>query len=333
MTRPAFEAQLTPDTRGHENVRQRATAAARAGLALLALASALAFPPVSVCRAADDAASPDTSPGTGFGRRETFGALLPPQLVEAQSQTEYAQVLAAARQGGRLLPSDDARVERVRAVVTRLAPFATKWNDRVKDWQWEVNVVRAHDTLLVQCLPSGKIVVYSGLLDKLHLKDDELGLLLGHMIAHALREQVRQRLVGQQALGFGSENGGIAQLFGVTGLASAPASPLGTSILTLKFDATDETEADVIGGDIAARAGFDPRAALTLWDKLALASRADRTHGFISMHPYSAARRHDIAKRLPDMLALYAKARGTTIGALPDYAGMKAVVHREVSHH
>ena len=333
MTRPAFEAQRTPRTHAPVSLRLRAATAVRASLALIALASALVFPPISVCRAADDAASADTSPGIGFGRRDTFGALLPPQLVEAQSQTEYAQVLAAARQGGRLLPSDDARVERVRAVVTRLAPFATKWNDRVKDWQWEINVVRAHDTVLVQCLPSGKIVVYSGLLDKLHLKDDELGVLLGHMIAHALREQVRQRLVGQQALGFPSEPGGIAQLFGVTGLGSAPASPLSTSILTLKFDATDETEADVIGGDIAARAGFDPRAALTLWDKLALASRGDRTHGFIGMHPYSAARRHDIAKRLPDMLALYAKARGTTIGALPNYAGMKTVVRREVSHH
>ena len=96
----------------------------------------------------------------------------------------------------------------------------------------------------------------------------------------------------------------------------------GSRLLEMKYENTDETEADVIGSDIASRAGFDPRAAVTLWDKLAQATRSNRDQGFIYVHPYTPARRQDIIKRLPDMLPLYAKAIGKTVDALPDYAGM-----------
>jgi Zn-dependent protease with chaperone function len=256
---------------------------------------------------------------------ETFRNLVPSPLVEARSTAEYAQLLKRAQQEGRLLPPSDPRAVRVRAAVSRLAPFANKWGERVKDWKWEVNVIRSRDVNMY-CLPGGKIVVYSGLLDRTHLRDDELGMLLGHEIAHAVREQVRQRLGAQQPMPPGA--GASARLFGVEQLAAAPAltpDELDTSLLGMKFDAVDETEADVIGGDIAARAGYDPRAAVTLWDKLASTTRHDNPRTFIDMHPYSAARRRDIIKRLPDMLALYAKARGLALEQLPDYAGMKAV--------
>ena len=80
----------------------------------------------------------------------------------------------------------------------------------------------------------------------------------------------------------------------------------------------------MIGGDIAARGGFDPRAAITLWDKLAAATRADKTTGFIYLHPYGATRRQDLLNRLPDLMPLYAKAVGKRVDALPDYAGISA---------
>ncbi|RDV00205.1 M48 family peptidase [Trinickia dinghuensis] len=233
-----------------------------------------------------------------------------------------------ARSDGRLLPADDPRVQRLRVLLAKLSPFAAKWSERAKNWHWDVSVVRSRDARMVS-LPGGKLVVYSALLDRAHLNDDELAMLFGHEIAHALREQVREQL-GEQRVPLGAV--ALSRLFGIADLGEA-STPMPTARLAdLKFDATDETEADVIGGDIASRAGFDPRAAVTLWDKLAALARSDKSGGFIAMHPYSAARRRDLIKRLPDMLALYAKARGIAFDQLPDYDGMPAVTTRAKGH-
>lgn len=293
--------------------------AAQPALAASAAASATANQPVG----ASAPAPLGPNGAVRFGNGPTFRSLIPSPLVEAQSAVEYMQLIERARADGRLLPSSDPRVERVRSIVMRVAPFADKWSDRVKDWRWEVNVVRSREIGMF-CLPGGKLMVYSGLIDRMRLKDDELGVLFGHMIAHALREQVRDRLSAQQAAPFGTNP--LPQLFGVNEFDGAPsqAPGLGSPILAMRYDATDETEADVIGADIAARAGFDPRAALSLWDKLADATRGDRGTGFIRIHPYSEARRLDIIKRLPDMLAQYAKARGVEPDRLPDYPGVKS---------
>lgn len=270
--------------------------------------------------------------GAALGERPMFRNLVPSPLVEAQSAADYAYLIERARSEDRLLPADDARVERVRAIAMRIAPFADKWSDRVKAWRWEVNVVRSREIGIV-CLPGGKLLVYSGLLDRIRLTDDELGVLFGHMIAHALREQVREQLSVQQSTPFGT--GPMPRLFGVAeldGTSPAAASGIGGPILVARFDATDETEADVIGSDIAARAGFDPRGAVPLWDKLAQATRGEKGNGFIHAHPYSEARRLDILKRLPDMLALYAKARGVEVDTLADYPGVRPPTAKRVHH-
>jgi Zn-dependent protease with chaperone function len=269
--------------------------------------------------------APRYTPGAElpFGNSGIFRSLVPSPVLESQSAVEYSELIQRAREDGSLQPATDAHVERVRAIVLRLAPFASKWSDRVKDWRWEVNVVRSQRIGMV-CLPGGKILVYAGLLDRIRLRDDELGVLFGHEIAHALREQVRERLDAQQVLQLGASP--MPRLFGVAelGETTGTASGTGTAFASIRYDATDETEADVIGGDIAARAGFDPRAAVPLWDKLAAATRRDKANGFVHAHPYSEARRLDIIKRLPDMLALFAKARGVAFKELPDYRGMTA---------
>ena len=256
-----------------------------------------------------------------FGNATTFRNLIPSSVLDEQAADEYADILHGAEQTGRLLPDSDPRVKLVRDIAAKVTPYAAKWNDRVKTWKWEVNVVRSTE-IRMYCLPGGKIVVYSGLLDRVHLNEDELGVLFGHEIAHALREHARERLGEQQSAQLGT--GAIPQLFGLADLGATPLG-IGSQLLAMRYTPTDETEADVIGSDIAARAGFDPRAAITLWDKLAAATHANKEQGFIYVHPYSAARRHDIMKRLPDMLVLYAKAKGVQVEALPDYAGIAAV--------
>jgi Zn-dependent protease with chaperone function len=262
-----------------------------------------------------------------FDNTAVYRNLIPSPTLEAQAAAEYNEIVRGAAHSDRLYPDTDPHVQRVRQFVDRLAPYAQKWSDRVKTWKWEVAVIRSPD-IRMYCLPGGKIVVYGGLLDRVKLNDNELGMLLGHEIAHAVREHVRERLGAQQAAQI--EAGTVPQLFGLADLGVFPLG-IGSQLFEMHYGQADETEADVIGSDIASRAGYDPRAALTLWDKLAAATKNDHDQGFIYVHPYTPARRADIIKRLPDMLPLYAKARGLPLDALPDYAGMAVPQRRKVA--
>ena len=269
---------------------------------------------------------PNTGRVVRFGNIAAFRNLIPSPMLEAQAAAEYNEIVRGAAHSKLLYPDSDPHVQRVREFVDRLAPYALKWSDRVKSWKWEVAVIRSPD-IRMYCLPGGKIVVYGGLLDRVKLNDNELGMLLGHEIAHAVREHVRELLGEQQAAQI--EAGVVPQLFGLADLGMFPLG-IGSRLVEMHYGRDDETEADVIGSDIAARAGYDPRAALTLWDKLAVATRADRDQGFIYVHPYTPARRADIAKRLADMMPLYAKAIGKPLASLPDYEGIPAVQKRKV---
>ncbi|WP_175951242.1 M48 family metallopeptidase [Burkholderia sp. BCC0405] len=255
-----------------------------------------------------------------YGDAIAFRTLIPSPLLEQLTANEYAQIVQAAADSNRLLPANQPRVKRLRAIVAKLAPYSVKWNDRVKSWAWDVNAIRSRDIRLT-CLPGGKVLVYGGLLDRVRLNDDELGVLLAHCIAHALREHARSNFSATSQTSLRAA--ALPPLFGV-GDPLPQALNLGERLQALHYNATDETEADVIGGDIAARAGFDPRAAITLWDKLAVATRGNKATGFIYTHPYSNARRQDLLNRLPDLMPLYAKAVGKRVDTLPDYAGISA---------
>ncbi|MCP3706894.1 M48 family metallopeptidase [Paraburkholderia sp. CNPSo 3274] len=270
--------------------------------------------------------APNTGRVVRFGNAAVYRNLIPSPMLEAQATAEFNEIVRGAAHSNRLYAESDPHVQRVRAFVDRLAPYSLKWSDRVKNWKWEVAVIRSND-IRMYALPGGKIVVYGGLLDRVKLNDNEFGMLLGHEIAHAVREHVRERLGEQQAAQI--ESGTVPQLFGLADLGVFPLG-IGSQLVEMHYGRADETEADVIGSDIASRAGFDPRAALTLWDKLAVATRADRDQGFIYVHPYTPARRADIAKRLADMMPLYAKAIGKPLDELPDYQGIPAVQKRKV---
>ncbi|MFP3500800.1 M48 family metallopeptidase [Burkholderia sp. SIMBA_062] len=305
--------------------------AAAAGSAPATAAAAPSTPAAAVAPSAAEAAQPSggavpakaytpTSQQVRYGDAIAFRTLIPSPLLEQLTASEYAQIVQAAADGDRLLPANQPRVKRLRAIVMKLAPYSVKWNDRVKNWAWDVNAIRSRD-IRITCLPGGKVLVYGGMLDRVRLNDDEFGVLLAHGIAHALREHARSNLSTASQTSLRAAT--LPPLFGV-GDPLPQALNLGARLQTLRYDPTDETEADVIGGDIAARAGFDPRAAITLWDKLAAATRANKTSGFIYMHPYDATRRQDLLNRLQDLMPLYAKATGKRVDTLPDYAGISA---------
>ncbi|MBU9219080.1 M48 family metallopeptidase [Burkholderia gladioli] len=303
---------------------------AAAGLLLACAAPVLA---ASEAAAAAPSAAPTAAPqhaagyapaqpGVQYGNAFAFRNLIPSPVLEQITTAQYRQMVQAAAQSHTLLPADNARVRRLRGFVDRLAPYAVKWNDRVKGWHWELDVVRSRGTRIVG-LPGGKLLVDSGLLDRLRLNDNEWGVLLAHEMAHALREHAREGLGDMRVAATLGANP-ISSLYGLT--EPLPALPdIAQRLAALRYGPTDETEADVIGGDIAARAGFDPRAAITLWDKLAAATRGDRAHGFIYAHPYDKRRRQDLLKRLGDWMPVYAKAIGKRVETLPPYAGISAV--------
>ena len=198
----------------------------------------------------------------------------------------YAKLKADASDKG-VLNNDRAMLNRVRNISSRLESQTRVFRADAPAWKWEVNVITS-DELNAFCMPGGKIMVYSGLITKLDLTDAELANVLGHEIAHALREHVReqmsQAMVAQGAIGVG------AAVFGL-GDASANAAGLGyQALLATRFSRTDESEADRIGLELAARSGYDPSAGITLWQKMTSASQGGKPPEFLSSHPADASR-------------------------------------------
>jgi Zn-dependent protease with chaperone function len=244
----------------------------------------------------------------------TFRSLVPSSWLEAQGNHAYDTLLTTAEQQHRLLSATSPEVRNARETMQKLVPYALKWNDRARNWKWEINVIRSPDINAI-CLPGGKIILYTGMLERLKLNRDETALLIAHLAAHALREHARARIGQQQMTGL--DNGKISPLFGVKGMPPTDID-IGPALIALRYGPDDETEADVIGADIASRAGYDPRAGLVLWEKLERIGRT-RHLPFTLAHPISIKRLKDLKKRQKDMLPLYAKAIGSRVDRLKPY--------------
>lgn len=194
-------------------------------------------------------------------------------------------------------------MKRLRAIAARIAPEATRFNPRARQWQWEVSLIRSPQ-INAFCMPGGKIAFFSGILTKLKLSDDEVGVVMGHEAAHALREHARERIAKSQLTQLGASL--LGQLIGKGQYAEL--FHAGGNLLTLKFSREDESEADLVGLELAARAGFDPRAGITLWKKMSAASKGSPPQ-WLSTHPSGANRIREIERHLPAVLPLYESAR------------------------
>jgi predicted Zn-dependent protease len=237
------------------------------------------------------------------GKNSAFTKLVSADELEAAAGKQYAQLLAQARQKNALAPDTHPQVVRLRAIAQRMIPHANAWNSRAKNWRWEVNLLGSSE-LNAFCMPGGKIAFYSGILSQLQLDDDEVATIMGHEIAHALREHARERIGKSSATGIGLSLG--AQLLGLGSLGDAAAN-LGTQLLTMKFSRDDESEADLVGMELAARSGYDPEAGVRLWQKMAEASKGAPPQ-WLSTHPSGGSRIADIRANLPKVQPLYARA-------------------------
>ena len=236
--------------------------------------------------------------GVDVHRRQLL--LLPRAQVDGMAARQYGQTRQEAARRG-VLNTDAAQVERLRRIATRLIPQSARFNANARAWKWEVNLIQTK-TVNASCAPGGKIFFYAGILQTLKLDDDEVAIVMGHEIAHALREHGRERMSEQYLKVAGI---GLAATF--LNLSSLKADLLSKAVdltLTLPHSRTHETEADVIGLELAARAGYDPRAGVRVWKKMSAAGGGQPPQ-FLSTHPSHASRIHDIEAQLPKVMPLY----------------------------
>lgn len=231
--------------------------------------------------------------------------LVPADKIEAAGVQQYSQLLEQARAKNALAGDNNPQLQRLRAIAQRLIPFATPWNARARDWKWEVNLIGSKQ-INAFCMPGGKIAFFTGILEQLKLSDDEVAMVMGHEMAHALREHARARMAKSAGTGAALSIG--AQLLGL-GQVGDLAARAGTQLITLKFSRSDETEADLVGLELAARAGYDPKASVSLWQKMAAASKNQGGLSFLSTHPTGPDRITKLEANLPKVEKLYRDAK------------------------
>ena len=227
--------------------------------------------------------------------------------VNAGAQKAYSQMMAEAQKKN-ALDRDAAQVQRVKNIVSRLVPQTATFRPDAAKWPWEVHVVSLDD-VNAWCMPAGKMAVYTGLINKLQPSDDELAAVMGHEIAHALREHSREQI--SQQMGTQAAIGIAGALFGVGELGQGIGNMVADVTLNKPKSRTHETEADRIGVELAARAGYDPHAAVSLWEKM-MKLGGSQPPQWLSTHPSNESRIADLKTYSERVMPLYQSAKGSS---------------------
>ena len=232
------------------------------------------------------------------------------QALNLKAAQSYNTLLSEA-QSENALDTRSPTAQRVHQVFNRMVPIADADNRTGVPFQWQMNVIRSSE-LNAWAMPGGKMAVYSGLVEKLHLTDDELAAVIGHEMTHALREHTKAQ-VGQQLLtGLGMQIGGavLASQGGIDPNMIALGSGLLAEYgINKPFSRQHETEADIGGLMLMARAGYNPQAAISVWQKMAQAGGGS-TPTFLSTHPSGADRIAVLQQYLPEAMGIYQQGRG-----------------------
>ncbi|MEN9865136.1 MAG: hypothetical protein RL748_726, partial [Pseudomonadota bacterium] len=257
--------------------------------------------------------------GVKVDKMSGFRNLVPAQQIEEQAAQQYRGLKQQASQQGALASGNDPQLQRLQNIAKKLIPHALRWNERAPKWQWEVTLLKSNQVNAF-CMPGGKIAFYTAILDKLKLTDDEVAIVMGHEIAHALREHGRERMgkAGATSVAAKVAAYGVAKWLKVDPNITDSIASKGAQLAILKFSREDETEADTVGLDIAARGGYDPRAGVTLWQKMGIVNKGAPPQ-WLSTHPAGTTRIAEIRSHLPEVMPLYAKTRGMQVSALGPY--------------
>lgn len=246
-----------------------------------------------------------TTAGGAVGAQRSQLMLVSSEELEKMAEQSYAKLKAEANSKGEL-NRDAALLKRVRAIATQIKPHTAVFRKDAPAWNWEVNLIDSKE-LNAFCMPGGKIMFYSGLITQLKLSDEEIAIVMGHEIAHALREhsreQVSQAIAAQTAISLGTALLGLGQT------SADLSNSVYEALIATKFSRTDESEADDIGLELTARSGYDPRSGVTLWQKMIAAKSGGTPPEFLSTHPAEANRVQKIQSLLPVVIPLYEAAK------------------------
>ena len=250
-----------------------------------------------------------TKPGAvGIERQQRMA--VSSEEVNKSAEQSYEQMMAQAKKKN-ALDRNAAQVERVRAIVGRLVPQTKVFRPDAGKWPWEVHVISVEE-VNAWCMPHGKMAVYTGLIEKLKPTDDELAAVMGHEIAHALREHSREQI--SQQMGTQAVVGIAGALFGLGDAAQNLGNMVADVTLNLPKSRTAETEADRMGVELAARAGYNPHAAISLWEKMEKLPGGAPPQ-FLSTHPSTENRIADLKQYSEKVMPLYVAAKGRSASA------------------
>ncbi len=227
--------------------------------------------------------------------------LVPAASVEQSAAQQYVQLMREANSKGALATREDEQLQRLRYIAARIVPLTVVCNERARQWQWDVQLLKSNQVNAF-CMPGGKIAFFTGILSKLKLDDNEVAMIMGHEVAHALLEHARERMAKSGATSGLLRIGAAVLGLGALGDLAAQG---GAQLLSLKFSRSDESEADALGLLLAARAGYDPRSGVSLWQKMSQLSAGKGQPGFLSTHPSGPQRIKDIESRLARMSPIY----------------------------
>lgn len=244
-----------------------------------------------------------TSSGlVGADRNQLF--LYSEAQMNQSAATQYSQVIAEAK-AAKKLNTDSATYNRVQKIANDLIAQTNAFRSDAFDWNWEVNVI-TDSTINAWCMPGGKIVVYTGIINSLNLTDGELAAVMGHEISHALKEHSREQASREVLTQLGIS--AISSVANIGDLGTA-ALALGAQYgLTLPFSRDNETEADNMGTELMARAGYDPNEAVNIWKKMDSLTNST-TPEFMSTHPSNSSRISNLQKVVKKVWPLYEEAK------------------------
>jgi Zn-dependent protease with chaperone function len=251
------------------------------------------------------ACSNTSRPGVVGVQRSQFMMISAAQ-IDRMSAISFEQQAKAAQKKNILITSGP-QYERLKTIANRLIPQTAVFRDDTRGWNWGLQLI---DSPIVNatCAPGGRITFYTGIINKLNLTDDEIAAIMGHEIAHAVREHGREQV--SQAL---AQNLISSVALAAAGAGSAQsidaANQIMQYVMVLPNSRQNEKEADAIGLELAARGGYDPRAAITLWEKMSKESKGKNPPEFLSTHPSNENRIKDLSALIPKVMPLYEEAK------------------------
>mgnify|MGYP000147068952 FL=1 len=244
-------------------------------------------------------------PGVVGVERSQFMMISASQIDRISASSFEQQAKAAQKKN--ILITSGPQYERLKTIANRLIPQTAVFRDDTHSWNWGLQLI---DSPMVNatCAPGGRITFYTGIINKLNLTDDEIAAIMGHEIAHAVREHGREQV--SQALAQNVITNVALATAGAGSVQSIDAAnQIMQYVLVLPNSRQNEKEADAIGLEIAARGGYDPRAAITLWEKMSKESKGKNPPEFLSTHPSNENRIKELSALMPRVMPLYEAAK------------------------